>query len=67
MNDTPKEIALEAVNRLDKITLARTHLELWRERYNLAGLQINRWTQELKAAEHLSETGETIPQQRITW
>jgi len=66
-DDIPKELALEAVVRLQKIEIAQAKLGFWRERYELASLQISRWEQELKAAYHLSQTGETIPQQRINW
>lgn len=67
MNDTPNEPALEAVIRLHRIELAHVRLDYWRERYELASLQISRWEQELKAANHLSQTGDELPQQRINW
>jgi hypothetical protein len=65
---SPEVIALRSVLRLKRIDYARSRLDYWRVRYELAGLQVDRWNDELKAAEHASETGgDPVPQKQIIY
>ena len=47
----PIEEGLKGALRLKEIELARTKKELWRERYNRAGEQYDRYEKKLKEAE----------------
>ena len=50
----PVEEGLKSALLLKEIELLRTKLELWRERYNRAGEQYDRYEKELKVAESQS-------------
>jgi hypothetical protein len=47
----PVEEGLKAALRLKEVELLRTKLELWREKYNRAGEQYDRYEKELKEKE----------------
>jgi len=47
--------AMEGALKLERLFHAQTTLDLWRERYNLASVQIDRWEREVKERRDVSQ------------